>query len=187
MCGGRGSRLERETEKPLLPVAGEAMVDRVLAGLDAAERVGQVYAAVSPATPETTSHLRKDDRVEVVETPGEGYVSDLGATMPTVGTHAVTVAADLPLLPPEIVDEAVETATVSGKTASVTVRIPAALKHRLGVSTDEGDGWLPTGLNVVGTADERTLETWDARLAVNVNYEQDRAVAEALLEGVDGA
>lgn len=189
MCGGRGTRLALDGEKPLLPVAGEPMVDRVVAGLDAAERVGQIYAAVSPDTPETTGHLRDDDRVELVETPGEGYVADLGAAMSTVGTHAVTVAADLPLLPPETVDEAVAVATELGETASVSVRTPAALKRQLGVSVDEQpeDGWLPTGLNVVGTAGERTLETWDARLAVNVNYERDRAAAEALLEGDDGA
>ena len=187
MCGGRGSRLDHDTEKPLAPVAGTPMVDRVITGLDAAARVGQVYAAVSPNTPETTAHLRDDLRVEVVETPGEGYVADLGAAMSSVGPHAVTVAADLPLLPPEVVDEAVAVATDGTEIASVTVRTPAALKRSLGVSADEGEGWLPTGLNVVGTGDDRTLDTWDARLAVNVNYERDRTVAEEIVEGTDGA
>lgn len=191
MCGGRGSRFDGEAEKPLAPIAGRRMVDRVLDGLDGAERVGQVYAAVSPATPETAAHLSENGRVELVETPGEGYVADLGAAMSAVGTHVVTVAADLPLLPGAVVDEAVEAATDGTEVASVAVRTPAALKRRLGVSADEadgaGNGWLPTGLNVVGTAGERTLDTWDARLAVNVNYERDREVARSLLEGVDGA
>lgn len=185
MCGGRGTRLDADVEKPLYAIAGRPMVDRVLDGLRGAERVDDIYAAVSPNTPETTAHLADDARVEVVETPGKGYVADLGAALEPVGTAAVTVAADLPLLSGELVDRAIVAATESdGAAASVTVQIPARLKRQLGVSADEGgasDEWLPTGLNVVGTDEERPLRTWDARLAVNVNYEGDRAVAEALL------
>ena len=186
MCGGRGTRLDAETEKPLYQVAGVAMVDRVLDALTAATRVEEVFAAVSPNTPYTGTHLTDRSHVEVVETPGEGYVADLGTVLETVGTPVLTVAADLPLLAGGPVDDVIRTATEpTGGVDSVTVRTPARLKRQLGVSTDEdaeGD-WLPTGLNVVGTGDERTLDTWDARLGVNVNYERDRAVAEALLAG----
>jgi len=185
MCGGRGTRLDAAVEKPLSAVAGRPMVDRVLDGLAAAKRVDDLFAAVSPATPETTTHLRGQPRVEVVETPGDGYVADLGAALDSVGAAAVTVAADLPLLEAGPVDRAVAIAADGTHAAvdSVTVETPARLKRRLGVSAEEGeddDEWLPSGLNVVGTAGERTHRTWDARLAVNVNYERDRAVAEAL-------
>lgn len=187
MCGGRGTRLDADVEKPLLEIADRPMVDRVLDGLEQADRVGESYAAVSPNTPETTAHLTDSDRVEVVETPGEGYVADLGAALSTVGAPVVTVAADLPLVAGAVVDRAVATATESDSedaVDSVAVLTPASLKRQLGASVDEGDAadeWLPTGLNVVGTAGERSQRSWDARLAVNVNYERDRSVAEALL------
>jgi adenosylcobinamide-phosphate guanylyltransferase len=185
MCGGQGTRLHADVEKPLYQIAERPMVDRVLDGLTAADGVDDIYAAVSPTTTETTARLANDARVDVVETPGEGYVADLGAALEALGTPAVTVAADLPLLAGEPVDRVVAAATESGDTAdSITVQTPAGLKRQLGVTVDEGessDEWLPTGLNVVGTAGERTCRTWDARLAVNVNYERDGAVAEALL------
>lgn len=185
MGGGRGTRLGADVEKPLYEIGGRPMIDRVLDGLTDAECVEGVYAAVTPDTPETTAHLTDQSRVEVVETPGDGYVADLGAALDTVGTAAVTVAADLPLLAREPVDRAVALATDGEETGvdSVTVETPARLKRQLGVSADEGaadEEWLPSGLNVVGRAGERTRRTWDARLAVNVNYERDRAVAEAL-------
>ncbi|MFB6220069.1 MAG: NTP transferase domain-containing protein [Halolamina sp.] len=187
MCGGRGTRLDTETEKPLSEVAGTPMVDRVLDGLAAAASVDDIFAAVSSNTPETATYLTDEPRVQVVETPGEGYVADLGTALDVAGPVAVTVAADLPLLAGQPVDRAIAAATGGGGESeavdSVAVQVPARLKQQLGVSADEGatdDDWLPTGLNVVGTASERTRRTWDARLAVNVNYERDRAVAEAL-------
>jgi adenosylcobinamide-phosphate guanylyltransferase len=84
---------------------------------------------------------------------------------------------------------------VVGSTPSVAVSVPAALKRRLGASCertslagdgdgDEGGGGsrelAPTGLNVAGTGPDRTLVSWDARLAVNVNRPADRELAEVL-------
>ncbi|GAB7013007.1 NTP transferase domain-containing protein [Halolamina salina] len=192
LCGGHGSRLDGEREKPLRRVGGVPMVERVREGLRAADSVETVSAAVSPNAPATDEWARSAEGVDVIETPGEGYVADLGVALDAVGTPAVTVAADLPLLAGEHVDRAVaasrQTDTAGDGTASMRVLTPARLKRRLGVSADESadDGWLPTGLNVVGDGD-RSVErrSWDARLAVNVNYERDLAAAEALLEGGD--
>jgi adenosylcobinamide-phosphate guanylyltransferase len=166
------------------------MIERVRDGLRAADAVETVHAAVSPNAPATADWARSTDGIRVIETPGEGYVADLGVALEAAGTPAVTVAADLPLLAGEHVDRAVgvsrQTDTVGDGTASVSVLTPARLKRRLGVSADESadDGWLPTGLNVVGDGD-RSVErrSWDARLAVNVNYERDLDAAEALLDG----
>ncbi len=219
LCGGRGTRLSgadapsavRDAEKPMLPIAGEPMVARVLDALLAAERVGVVHAVTSPHTPATAGFLedrataaRSDEEgsrpVRVIEGSGEGYVADLDAAISRVGTPAVTVAADLPLLAPADVDDAV--AHAAGD--SLAVCVPAALKRSLGVSADttfsaadagSGEGEVmdgagddrelaPTGLNVVGEGDDRLRVREDAagrRLAVNVNRPRDAAVADRLL------
>jgi len=188
MCGGQGTRLDAEGEKPLFEVCGAAMVDHVLAALDDAAEVGRLYAAVSPQTPETTTHLRTHDRpCSVVETPGEGYVTDIGIALDRVGAPVVTAAADLPLLAAEHVADAVAAHEASGG-ASVTVCVPAALPDLLGVTADTttergGRELAPTGLNVVGTTDaEESMTRYDTRLAVNVNRLEDAAVAEALCD-----
>jgi len=208
MCGGEGRRLaasvDRETpedriEKPLYEIGGRPMIDRVLAALDDSG-VGTVHAAVSPATPATEEHL--DGRVDLIETPGEGYVADLASALDEIGAPALTVAADLPLLGADLVDAAL----AAHDRGALTVCVPADLKRRLGVgvdttfdpaeldaevsgarSTDDGlpAEFAPTGLNVA-TDDETTCTdtmylSYDARLAVNVNRKRDAEIAEALL------
>jgi adenosylcobinamide-phosphate guanylyltransferase len=184
MCGGEGSRLDATGEKPLFEVGGEPMVGRVCRALDGAA-VDEVYAVTSPATPETRAHLA-DQGVPLVEGTGEGYVADLGAALDAVDPPVVTVVADLPLLAPEHVEAAL--AAHDGR--NVTVCVPTRLKSALGVSAETtrrhgGVERSPTGLNVVtaGEAPERVETSWDARLAVNVNYTDDAAVAEVLAGG----
>jgi len=187
MCGGEGSRLDAAVEKPLVEVAGEPMIERVCRALDGAA-VDEVYAVTSPAAPETRAYLA-DRGVSLVGGSGEGYVADLGAALEAVDPPVVTAVADLPLLAPEHVDAAV----TAHDGRNVTVCVPTRLKEALGVSAETtrrhgGVERSPTGLNVVaaggaGDADERVETSWDARLAVNVNYADDAAVAEVLAGG----
>jgi adenosylcobinamide-phosphate guanylyltransferase len=178
MCGGRGTRLDSDREKPLFPVAGRPMVDRVRDALAAADRVDTVHAVVSPHAPATKRRL--DGDLPLVETPGDGYVADLGVALDAVDPPVLTVAADLPLLAGDAVDDVLAAAD-----GSTSVLVPRTLKECLGASVDndDHDAWLPTGVNVVGDseADDAALRTWDARLAVNVNRRRDAAVAEQLL------
>ncbi|MFC7041454.1 NTP transferase domain-containing protein [Halonotius sp. GCM10025705] len=188
MCGGEGTRLRPavgDTEKPLVKVGGEPMIDRVVSALQASS-LTTVAAAVSPATPETAAHLAEVDGVECITTAGEGYVADLGEAVAQLKTPTVTVAADLPLVTAGHVDRAA--ATAGGDSLSVCV--PAALTAALGVSaetTTEADGEpvVPTGLNVVGDGAGRTVVWVDDRLAFNINRPDDRRAVERWLDRTD--
>ncbi|ELZ18783.1 GTP:adenosylcobinamide-phosphate guanylyl transferase-like protein [Haloterrigena salina JCM 13891] len=187
MCGGKGTRLESPREKPLHPIDGVAMVDRVLAGLEES-RVDAVYAAVSLNAPETRTHLERVDGVTTIETAGDGYVADLMALLerPAIEPPILTVAADVPLLAGAAVNRIIEPYRDRDTTASLTVAVPVALKRRLGVSVDatlEADDHLaPTGVNVVGDSDESmTRVHYDPRLAINVNRREDARIAAARL------
>ncbi|MFC7044766.1 NTP transferase domain-containing protein [Halobacteriaceae archaeon GCM10025711] len=177
MCGGRGTRLDADVEKPLVPVAGVPMVDRVRDAL-VASRVDDVYAVVSPHTPATRDHVD----LPVIEAPGDGYVDDLAYALERVDQPVLTVAADLPLLTETSVN-AVLDAFTSG---SMTVAVPTARKRRLGVSVDttfthEGRDLAPAGVNVVGGGEDLVYVSEDPSLAVNVNRPGDVRVAEELL------
>ncbi|WP_076609503.1 NTP transferase domain-containing protein [Natronorubrum thiooxidans] len=183
MCGGEGSRLESPHEKPLHPIDGVAMVDRVLSALEES-RVDTRYAAVSPNAPATQAHLERADGVRTVETNGDGYVADLMALLerPEIEPPILTVAADLPLLSGATIDRVL--AAHGESDASRTVCVPVALKRRLGVSIDstlESDDHLaPTGVNIVGNANEpesMTHVSYDPRLAINVNRREDARIA----------
>ncbi|WP_436926978.1 NTP transferase domain-containing protein [Halosimplex amylolyticum] len=178
MCGGQGTRLDADVEKPLFRVDGEPMVDRVIAALEAS-RIDRVYAVVSPHAPETAARVD----CPTVETAGEGYVADLQAALADqrIDEPVLTVAADLPLLDGEAVDEALD----AHESGSLTVAVPTFLKSALGVSVDvrfvhEGEEVAPTGVNVVGDGPDETVVRDDARLAVNVNRREDAEIAERL-------
>lgn len=185
MCGGEGSRLRPaigDTEKPLVNVDGEPMVDRVIDALQASS-LTTVAAAVSPATPETAAHLGETAGVDCIQTDGAGYVADLSAALTRLRTPTVTVAADLPLVTAAHIDRAVAAAG----TDSLTVCVPASLTDALGVSADttsthDGTPVVPTGLNVVGDGAEQTRVWGDERLAFNVNRPADRRAVEAWLD-----
>ncbi|WP_191906190.1 MULTISPECIES: NTP transferase domain-containing protein [unclassified Haloarcula] len=179
MCGGRGTRLDTDAEKPLFRVDGVPMVDRVVGALQDST-VERIIAVTSPNAPETRTYLD----VPCIETPGEGYVADLNAALDDdrLSRPVLTVAADLPLLDGEIVDRVLD--EHSG--GSLTVLVPASLKRRLGVSDDttfeNGDREVaPTGVNVVGDGPDDAWLTRDRRVAVNVNTLSDAHVAEQWL------
>jgi len=173
MCGGRGTRLDSDAEKPLFRTAGRPLVDYVRDAL-AESRVDTTHAVVSPHAPETRAHV--EDALPVVVTPGEGYVADLSTALEAVETPVLTVAADLPLLDGEVVDTVLDAAD-----GSTSVRVPAALKEALGASVDGEGAWVPTGVNVVADDEDAAFRSYDARLAVNVNRRSDAALAERLL------
>jgi len=176
MCGGRGTRLDSDREKPLFRVGGVPMVDRVLGAL-ADSAVDGVFAATSPAAPETRAHVD----VPCIETPGEGYVADLDAALSDdrLSMPVLTVAADLPLLDGTVLDHVL----VAHDEGSLSVLVPAARKRELGVSDDttftrNGREVAPTGVNIVGASGDDAWLTDDVRVAVNVNTLADARVAE---------
>lgn len=180
MCGGPGTRLDSDVEKPLFDVGGRSMVDRVWDAI-AGSRTDTVYAVVSPHAPETRNYLADRPRIE---TAGDGYVPDLQVALDrdAVSKPVLTVAADLPLLTSDVVDRVFDV----HEDGSLTVCVPAALKRSLGVSCDTtfeqaNRELAATGLNVVGDSRDSLHVSWDVRLAVNVNRRTDAAVAEELL------
>ncbi|RRJ32544.1 cobalamin biosynthesis protein CobY [Halocatena pleomorpha] len=187
MCGGAGTRLGCG-EKPLVSVDGRPMIDRVIDALVAA-RIDTVHAVVSPNTPRTATRIEGVLDTSTIETPGAGYVSDLGRALDRVASPVLTVAADLPLLDGPIIDAVLD----RHGTGSLTVCVPIERKHALGTSVDatlDGDESLaPTGVNVVADTDsEEYMIRDDARLAVNVNRPRDAWIAQTLLaEANDGA
>ncbi|UPM44087.1 NTP transferase domain-containing protein [Halocatena salina] len=187
MCGGTGTRLDRG-EKPLLPIDGRPMIDRVIDAL-AAARIDTVYAGVSPNAPRTTARIEGMLDVSTIETPGSGYVPDLERALDRVVPPVMTVAADLPLLDGQTIDAVLDRYS----TGSLTVCVPVERKRALGMSVDTTvvgtESLAPTGVNVVGDTDtEEYMIRDDDRLAVNVNRPRDAWIAQTLLEEAnDGA
>ncbi|MGM0604552.1 MAG: NTP transferase domain-containing protein [Halobacteriota archaeon] len=183
LCGGRGTRLDRlAAEKPLVEVGGTPMVERVVSALRESS-IASIVAATSPHAPATARFVSEMREVDVVETDGDGYVSDLDSVLTTIETPVLTVAADLPLLGARHVESVLATAPPR----STTVCVPAARKCELGVSVDTAftpmgydEPLSPSGVNVVAEIGEETIVRTEPAFAVNVNRPRDLWIAAAL-------
>ena len=132
MAGGKGTRMWLREEKPLLKVGGKPMIQRVLMALKDAEKISEIIVAVSKYTPRTTKFL-KGFPVKILETPGEGYVSDVGYAVRRLKLDTIlTISADLPLITGEMIDLIVERYAPCNKLA-LTIAVPLETKKRLGL------------------------------------------------------
>ncbi|WP_169051757.1 NTP transferase domain-containing protein [Halorhabdus amylolytica] len=177
MCGGRGTRLDLDREKPLVEIDGRPLVDRVVDAL-AASSIERCYAVTSPHAPRTRAHVT----LPTIDAPGEGYVADLQYALERVEPPALTVAADLPLLDGKTVDSI----SNSFEGSSMTVCVPTESKRQYGVSNDttipDEPDIAPAGVNVIAeSANDRRVVFENPRLAVNVNRVRDARIAQALL------
>jgi len=204
MAGGRGSRMGAAVEKPLLPVLEVPMIERLLMALRGARRITRIVVAVTKETPRTAVAVERLG-VEVLETPGLGYVEDMRCALKAfrLGSTLV-VSADLPLLKSETVDRVVAYFGRCGKPA-LTLVAPLERYAKLGVEPDfifelEGRRVVPVGVNVIEgervdepQLDQAHLLIEEVEEVINVNTAEELRVAELLLSqraeasGVDGA
>ncbi len=193
MAGGKGTRMALPQEKPLLTVGGKPVIEHVLAALKDAKKVDAIIVAVSGYTPKTAKHMAKLS-VKVVQTPGNGYVSDMGYAVKTLKLHTVlAVTADLPLITGEIIDQIIERYEQCEKPA-LTVAVPIAAKSKLGLGREyafkiNGKLVVPAGINVNdgGKISEEELEQEvyvidKTEVAVNINTVQELKTAEELFQ-----
>jgi adenosylcobinamide-phosphate guanylyltransferase len=193
MAGGRGTRMKLPMEKPLIEVGGKPVIEYVLSALKNAKKVDRIIVATTSATPKTTA-LMQQHNIEVIETPGKDYVSDMGYTVQTLKLGIfLAVAADLPLIKPEMIDTIVECYECCGKPA-LTVAVPLVAKVQLGMCVDysfveQEQELVPVGINVIDGS-KRYGDEWldqdicilnHQELTVNINTVQELQIAEKLL------
>jgi adenosylcobinamide-phosphate guanylyltransferase len=189
MAGGKGTRMALAEEKPMLRVGGKPVVALVLEALQNAKKVDSVVVAVSDYTPKTAKYLESFP-VKVLKTPGKEYVSDMGYAVKALKLQTVlAIAADVPLITSEIIDEVIEHYFVCGKSALV-VAVPLETKSELGMSLGYafdfgGKQVVPAGINVNdgGKIDDAELEQEvyvvdKVEVAVNINTVEELRIAE---------
>jgi len=194
MAGGKGTRMKRAQEKPLIEICGKPVIAYVLAALKEAKKIDCIFVATTSATPKTTA-LMKQLGVTVIDTPGNDYVSDMGYTVQKLKLGVfLAIAADLPLVRGEMIDAIVERYERCGKPA-LTVAVPLETKAKLGMcieysfKTDDNQDVVPVGINVIDGA-KRYGDEWldqdiflmnNEELSVNINTVQELQLSERLL------
>lgn len=187
MCGGRGTRMGG-VEKPMIELAGRRFVERVVAALRDSDRFERIVAVVSPNAPATKKFLSSAG-VKVMETPGDGYASDLSLVLERLSPEKVLIVpSDLPLLTAQAVKDVVDAlAETSSPAASVATE--KSFVEKLGITPSIVLGDLcHSGITLFdaarakGTMEERYVTMNKAELAVNVNTKKEKEVAESLVK-----
>lgn len=193
-AGGKGSRIKQmEGEKPLIPVLGIPMIDRVLEAVMASSGVGAVLVSITSNTPRTEEHLRKRG-IDIIITDGRGYSEDLNQAMSGLATDQVMVLpADMPLIRPETIEEVLRQAE-GMKVGSFCVTVPVELMRALGLNltyslTVDGREVVLCGVSVVDRKamltglelEQSYMISESEELALNVNTVGDLRRAEMVL------
>jgi len=189
MCGGRASRMQAGTEKPLIKVGGIAMVERAASALAGSGRFSRIVAAVSPSTPKTKEFL-KSKSIEMIETAGGGYPQDLSRLLLKLKPEKVMVVpADIPFLDAQTVSEIVDAAK-SRQEPAVSIVLEKGFVENIGVKPSVVFGrYCHSGITVFDTArvagetvQERYVVMNRKEIALNVNTQEELELAELLVQ-----
>lgn len=140
-------------EKPMLRIMNKPMIQYVIEALREAELIDRVIVAVTRDT-SRTSRQATELGIEVTETDGCGYESDMKQAIKRLGLRDVVVAsADLPFLTPEILDAAVNR-YLAVKKPALMVASPVELFTRLHLTPSyvlevNGLKLVPVGVNII--------------------------------------
>jgi adenosylcobinamide-phosphate guanylyltransferase len=178
MAGGKGSRMDFKSEKPLIMINNKSMIQHVIEALNDSKKIKDIIVATSKNTPETDEFLKKIG-IKTFMTQGEDYVHDLGLILSHFCESDIllTITADLPLINGKIIDEVINEYEKSEKPAmSVLVPLEIFQKHGL-KPTSVFDNLVPSGLNILRginkTQNEEVLIIEKIELALNINTCED--------------
>jgi adenosylcobinamide-phosphate guanylyltransferase len=193
MAGGKGTRMNSLQEKPLIKICDKPVIEYVFNAIENAKKIDNIYVAVTRRTPKTSKYIEKF-QAKIVTTLGKDYVSDMGYATQTLKLGKfLAIAADLPLITGDILDQIVKRYENCGKPA-LTVAIPIETKIKMGMSVEYsfkmGDkDVVPTGINVID-GNKRYGDEWldqdiflldKPELAINVNTPHELQIAQTLL------
>ena len=192
MAGGKGTRMALHQEKPLLKIGGKPMIEHIYNALKNVKEIDEIVVAVSRHTPKTAIFI-KEFPAKVLETPGNGYVSDARYAVRRLKLDIVlTISADLPLLTSKVIKKIIERYRLCNKPA-LTVVVPMERRERLGLGgeyvLEVGDRrMVPAGINVIdgrgieqAELDEEIFVIDKEEVTVNVNTLRDLRTAKHLL------
>jgi adenosylcobinamide-phosphate guanylyltransferase len=196
MAGGFGSRLGMG-EKPKVELLGKPLISYVIDALENTGRIGNVYVAVSSATPSTGDLVESlyEGRVKVIETGGGNYVGDMIFAVKSAGIEdpVLILMADIPLLNPELIEYIISEYEKCGKPA-MSVFSPISVCKNLGIRPDTVFHWggkliVPSGINILDAKDVDNEQDYVSlvldceELALNINTVSDLQKCKEILSG----
>ena len=182
MAGGKGTRMNLDGEKLLLQFK-KPVILHVVDSLKNSNSFSKILAVTSCNSPKTKK-LLEENKVEIFDTPGIGYVEDLNLTLKTINDHVLVTSGDLPLLDEEIIKKIIHQFNPKKTWTSILVtnKFLTSLSLKSDFSVDFNNQTCHyTGISLVNSKQISSLENLDEnyiiiddkRIAFNLNSKMD--------------
>ena len=178
MAGGKGTRMKSQLEKPLILINDKPMIESVIQACSGAEKIDSIIVATTKYTLKTEEYI-KNKGINIIRTPGEGYISDLRFIISKFNSEHVllTITADLPLIKSSTLDQVIQKYENCGKDALCVAVHPELYRTYNLKPSWQLKSIIPSGLNILRSInkqqDEEVLLINEIELALNINSQDD--------------
>ena len=182
MAGGKGTRMQSSQEKLLLEYK-KPLILHVIDALKNSNCFEKIIAVTSQNSPQTHKIIAEND-VEVLETSGENFVTDLNYVLKKLDDYIFVTSGDLPLLDENIVKQIVDTTNPEKIWTSIVTT--TSFQSSLNLDSEciisfNGEDHIHTGISIVNAnkiknldfVEEDYLVINDKRVCLNINTKND--------------
>ena len=182
MAGGKGTRMKSNEEKLLLPYK-QPLVLHVIDALKNSNCFEKIIAATSPNSPQTKNILLENN-ITIIETSGEGFVTDLNNILKQLDDFVLVSSGDLPLLDGDIIKQIID--NVNHDKTWTSIVTTKSFQNSLNlepecISTLNDEDYAHTGISIVNASKISNLDTIeedyliidDKRVCFNINTKNE--------------
>ncbi|MDE0831646.1 MAG: NTP transferase domain-containing protein [Nitrosopumilus sp.] len=182
MAGGKGSRMNLDSEKLLLKYK-KPVILHVVDSLNDSKCFSKILALTSLHSP-NTKKLLQENNIDTFDTSGIGYAEDLTLVLQSTNDSVLVTSGDLPLLDKEIVQQIVN--YYDPKKIWTSILVTNKFLTTLGLKSNYSVNYNDeichyTGISLINankiTSSENTNENYiiidDKRVGFNLNTKQD--------------
>ena len=182
MAGGKGTRMKSNEEKLLLPYK-HPLVLHVIDALKNSNCFEKIIAATSPNSPQTKNIL-VENNITIIETSGEGFVTDLNNILKQLDDFVLVSSGDLPLLDGDIIKQIID--NVNHDKTWTSIVTTKSFQNSLNlepecISTLNDEDYAQTGISIVNASNISNLDTIeedyliidDNRVCFNINTKNE--------------
>jgi len=182
MAGGKGTRMNLDTEKLLLKYK-KPIILHVVDSLKDSNCFSKILGLTSSHSP-NTKILLQENNIEIFHTSGIGYVEDLSLVLQSTNDSVLVTSGDLPLLDKQIIQQIVNHYDPTKIWTSILVT--NKFLTTLGLESDysiyhSNQNCNYTGISLINTSkinsseniDENYIIIDDKRIAFNLNTKRD--------------
>jgi adenosylcobinamide-phosphate guanylyltransferase len=182
MCVGKGTRMNLPEEKLLIKYK-KPLVEHVLNAFENSGIFSKIVCVTSNNAPKTREFVSRLG-IDIIETKGDGYVSDLGESLHKFDELIFVASGDMPLLDSEIIKKIV--GLVNGQKVWTSILVRKNFLQSLGLEAEfsvncNGEECVYAGISIINPklvqnmqpVKESRIIFDDKRIATNLNTKKD--------------